>query len=193
MPTASISAAGEPLQLELEPGVSYRSVPGFPGYAVGDDGSLWSIKWYAKWRKRKVSRWRERPGRRSYWFVCLTSGGVKHLIYIHILVLTVFKGPPQPGQEVRHKNGNRHDSRLDNLAWGTRAENMEDKKLHGTHPTGSKNPRARITEDQVVQIRQRHAAGERQCDLADEYGIPRVTVNHICTGYTWKHVPMVAP
>src|SRR5262249_12949164 len=38
-----------------------------------------------------------------------------------------------PHHEVRHLNGIRTDNRPENLAWGTKSENMQDAVRHGTH------------------------------------------------------------
>lgn len=51
---------------------------------------------------------------------------------VHILVCEAFHGPRPDGLVVRHLNGIPADNRPGNLAWGTRAENMQDKKRHGT-------------------------------------------------------------
>ena len=43
---------------------------------------------------------------------------------VHRLVIETFLGK-QKGMDVNHKNGNKHDNRLENLEWCTRKENME--------------------------------------------------------------------
>lgn len=52
---------------------------------------------------------------------------------VHNLMLEAFVGQPQPGQEVRHLDGDRTNNRIENLAYGTHAENMADQRAHGTH------------------------------------------------------------
>lgn len=51
---------------------------------------------------------------------------------VHILVLETFVGFRSEGQETRHLNGNREDNRLENLAWGSRKDQLQDQKTHGT-------------------------------------------------------------
>ncbi|MFE2969933.1 endonuclease domain-containing protein [Streptomyces sp. NPDC059340] len=54
---------------------------------------------------------------------------------------------------------------------------------------GEANRAAKLTEDQVVEIRQRYAAGGiTQRRLGEEYGIHRVHVNGIIRGHDWSHV-----
>jgi hypothetical protein len=50
---------------------------------------------------------------------------------VHTLMALAFLGPPE-GRQVRHLNGDYHDNRLENLAYGTGGENMQDMVMHGT-------------------------------------------------------------
>ncbi|MDE2095631.1 MAG: HNH endonuclease [Patescibacteria group bacterium] len=91
----------------------------------------------------------------KYRQVCLVDGsGNKKYSLVHRLVLEAFIGPCPPGMECRHLNGNRSDNRLENLCWGTRIENVEDKRKHGTILRGEMNPNAKLTADTVIQIRE---------------------------------------
>jgi hypothetical protein len=56
---------------------------------------------------------------------------------VHQLVARTFLGPPR-GLETRHLNGDCRDNRLENLAYGTRAENAQDMVRHGTQWQQSK-------------------------------------------------------
>jgi len=49
----------------------------------------------------------------------------------HTLVCETYHGLRQPGQETRHLNGDPSDDRPENLAWGTRTENLADMIGHG--------------------------------------------------------------
>lgn len=53
---------------------------------------------------------------------------------------------------------------------------------------GSRNGRAKFTEDQVRTIRARIKAGEVQMDLVREYGVTKNTIHWIVTGKMWKRV-----
>ena len=53
---------------------------------------------------------------------------------VHQLVAFAFIGDRRAeGLEIRHLNGDPSDNRVENLAWGTRAENVADMIDHGTH------------------------------------------------------------
>jgi len=47
---------------------------------------------------------------------------------MNILVQTAFAGPP----EVRHLDGDHSNNKPENLAWGSRVENEQDKRKRGT-------------------------------------------------------------
>jgi plasmid maintenance system antidote protein VapI len=49
---------------------------------------------------------------------------------------------------------------------------------------GEKNPRTKLSDEQVRSLRERAAAGEYQPDLAAEYGITRASVTQLVTGQT---------
>ena len=53
---------------------------------------------------------------------------------------------------------------------------------------GSKSGKAKLNEDSVLAIRERHAQGETLKSLAVEFGVEASTVGCICRGKTWTHV-----
>lgn len=50
---------------------------------------------------------------------------------VHQIVMEAFVGPCPEGQLVRHLDGGFRNNHLSNLVYGTQAENMQDKQLHG--------------------------------------------------------------
>ena len=75
------------------------------------------------------------------------------------------------------------------LRLGTHAENMAEmaarKRSH--RPVGEKNGRAKLTYAAVLEMRQLYAQGGiTQAALAKRYGVPRGTVCHALSGYTWQ-------
>lgn len=74
----------------------------------------------------------------GYRRVNLGRPGHQELAWVHRLVCKAFYGEPGPGQEVRHLNGVPGDNRLENLAWGSRSENAQDRLRHGTNPNAAK-------------------------------------------------------
>lgn len=88
---------------------------------------------------------------------------------------------------------------------GTHAENMADAATKGRMASGDRsgrrrfrarwpsvegaaNGRAKLTDDQVREIRQRRASGETILAVAVAFGSGSGTVSNIAKGRTWKHV-----
>lgn len=46
--------------------------------------------------------------------------------------MLAFVGPCPDGMEVCHNDGNPENNRVENLRYGTRSDNMRDKRKHGT-------------------------------------------------------------
>jgi len=180
-------------------GVQYAAIPGFPGYRVGTDGSVWSCRKQqgqrGKCRAGPVyvisDEWRKLSHRKrsdGYPSVELYVGdGKPHYYRVHTLVLTAFIGPRPAGEECCHRNGDRADCRLSNLRWGTRSDNMRDRVQHGVQ-IGSSHHNAKLTEEDVLEIRRRRAAGETCAALADAFGVTNSLISNIGNRKRWKHV-----
>ena len=122
-------------------------------------------------------------------FTASQPGARYQTVGVHAAVCEAFHGPrPTPRHNAAHLNGRCTDNRADNLAWVTPKENTAHRTLHGTDGRGQRNHRARLTADQVREIRERRAAGERGVDLALEYGIDQSTVSAVYTQKNWRHV-----
>jgi plasmid maintenance system antidote protein VapI len=123
----------------------------------------------------------------GYLLVVLCKNGVGKTCKVHRLVLEAFVGPCPDGMECRHLNGNPSDSRLENLRWGTPGENQADKVLHGTDNKGSKNSQAKLTKEQVLEIREKYVtSGATHRKLAEKYGVAVSVIGNIVCGKTWK-------
>jgi hypothetical protein len=128
----------------------------------------------------------------DYLYVCLHG---LRLDVAH-LVLEAFKGPRPDGLLALHVNDVKADNRLENLCWGTVAENSRHAVINGRiDHRGSRNGRAKLTEEQVMEICSRHrtaqsegrAYGHRKM-LATEFGVTPGIITDIVCGRKWKHV-----
>jgi HNH endonuclease len=106
----------------------------------------------------------------------------------HRLAWRLYVGDIPPGRHVLHRCDVPPCVNPAHLYLGDHAQNMRDKLVRGRQSRGSLHGAARITESEVVQIRQRVRAGEMQKTLAAELGISRGSVNRIIKGHSWKHV-----
>lgn len=146
-------------------------VEGHPAYEVSDCGRI---------RNQAGRVLRPTKAGHGYRQVALTRG-TKALV--HTLVLEAFVGPRPLGLQCRHLNGRPDDNRLSNLRWGTQAENDADRTIHGTENIGSRNPRAKLTEDQARVIL---TSAEPASDLASRYGVGRGQIYRIRSGAQWR-------
>jgi DNA invertase Pin-like site-specific DNA recombinase len=66
---------------------------------------------------------------------------------------------------------------------------MKDKQLKGrcARMPGEANPAAKLTSDQVKEIRQRRSNGEKLAAIARDYGIKFQQVSKIARGERWAH------
>jgi hypothetical protein len=170
--------------------VEFRPVPGFPGYCVGNDGSVWS-RWHRGGRHGYVLAdcWRRLTGgidKDGYRKVILCAAGRRRYVRVASLILEVFVGPCPPGLECCHDDGNAANDRLTNLRWDTHRNNVADKRGHGTHQAGERHGMHKLTADQVREIRRRRAAGEAVAALAREFGVWPGTVSAVVLRRLWK-------
>lgn len=184
--------------------VDVMPIADWPGYWAGADGRIYSD------RKRT-----EIPGKGGCSFVldpnarhelaqCIGSvgypvvtfvdGELRYQRLVHTLVLSAWRGPRPQGMQCRHLDGNRSNSALSNLAWGTAAENAADKVRHGTiRPRNYR--RLTIAEARAIRA---DAAREKVADLARRYGTSVYVVRDVINGKTWrddmsKHDPNAQP
>lgn len=107
----------------------------------------------------------------------------------HAYSLEMATGQPRPtGLEACHHCDNPPCVRPSHLYWGTHQDNMDDSWERSRHPVGSERAAARVNEEQVLDIRKRYAAGERNGELAAEFGLDSSTISGIVTGRKWAHV-----
>jgi hypothetical protein len=76
------------------------------------------------------------------------------------------------------------------LFLGTKAVNNADRAAKGRNaPTHcDRNPCARLTDDDVREIRARRAAGSLLRELADDFGVAKSTISMAARGDTWRRL-----
>lgn len=107
---------------------------------------------------------------------------------VHRLVAIAFLGPCPRGMECAHIDGNPSNNAASNLVWVTHKENLSHRSLHGTALRGETANGAKLTENQVREIRYLCANGQKQRDIAAIYNVAQGQISLIHRRETWGHV-----
>lgn len=177
--------------LPVQEGVEFQHVVDFPGYCVGDDGSVWScLSRNGIGRPKNV--WRKlSPGNcRGYHLHGLRKNGRSYTRLAHRLVLEAFVGPCPPGMECCHNDGDRGNSALSNIRWDTRKANHADALAHGTHPRGEHHGCSKINDAVALLILREAASGKQQRTIARELGLTDSLVSNVVRRKSWTHVSL---
>lgn len=173
--------------------VEYRDIPGYVGYRAGSDGSIWS-RWTAGRSASPTGPWRQMrtPPIPSGHLQVNLRGRVER---VHTLILLAFVGPPPAGMECRHfPDRNPANNRIENLSWGTRKENVDDKLVQGTYQCGENRAGAKLTDAIVRDIKfgPDQAKGSQK-RLSIKYNIDPSIISEIRAGKRWKHITQEPP
>ena len=112
---------------------------------------------------------------------------------VHRLVAEAFIPNPDNKDTVNHIDGNKQNNRVSNLEWVDRTEQM----LHAydlglkTSRVGSANSNAKLTDEQVREIRKLYVPYSKQFGtvaLAKKYGVTNRVIGLIVNGKAYKNV-----
>lgn len=165
----------EPICLPAE----VRPVPGWPGLSVSAAGDV-----YGPRGRRKVH-----PGTDRYLYVTVRVPGRPRpaKLRVHVAVLLAWVGPKPDGQEGRHLNGDLLNNRVGNLEWSTHLVNVGDQEHHGTRRRGSRHPRAKLSEADVLAMRAAWP-GESYSALGRRFGVSKDAARLAVTRRRWGHL-----
>ena len=97
-------------------------------------------------------------------------------------------GPIPAGMLVCHHCDTPACVNVAHLFLGSNVDNMADQKAKGRQAIGTRNPNARLSEDDVKHVRRRLANGEQGRAIAKSYGVSENVISLIKRGITWVHV-----
>lgn len=111
-------------------------------------------------------------------------------VLVHRISWILFKGPIPEGAQVLHHCDTPPCINPDHLFLGSNQDNVDDKMQKGRFKPviGANHGMAFLIDEQVLEIRRRYAAGERQVDLADAFGTNRQRIYQIVHRKQWKHI-----
>lgn len=120
----------------------------------------------------------------------MTFLGITKSVLVNRVVAWAFLPNPENLPQVNHKDGDKENNALSNLEWSSGADN--EKHAHRTGlktGRGSQNANAKLTAQQVIEIRQQHAKDQQSIgEIMKRYGIARSTVTNIINRKTWSHL-----
>lgn len=104
------------------------------------------------------------------------------MYYAHRLIALAWVPNPEKKPEVNHKDGNKQNNKPKNLEWVTRQENISHSVSTGLKPLGANCWNARLTTQEVADIREKRAEGVRCVSLARAYKVSHATISRISRG-----------
>lgn len=94
-------------------------------------------------------------------------------------------GPIPAGQVVRHSCDNPGCINIDHLLLGTQQDNVDDRETRGRGAKGEKHGRAKLTVENVREIR---ASTATRAELAAKFGVSRSAIQMVQNRKNWQHV-----
>ena len=157
----------------------WRDVVGYDGkYQVSNFGRVKSFQRGERILKLNLNR-------HGYLYVRPFRDGKYKNTLVHRLVAQAFVPNPESKREVNHINGIKADNRAENLEWVTASENQQHAFLIGLRKTGEGSHRAKLTNAQVVYIRD-NPDDLNTCELARTFGVDPSTIHLIQLGKTYR-------
>lgn len=167
--------------------LSYRLVPGRDdckvtacgNVLVQDNSGLWHVP-------------KPQPAEYGHLRIQLPHGdGRRWSVGIHHLVLLTF-GPPRPTRqhECRHLDGDPTNNVLENLCWGTKKDNADDRAKHGRTANGERHGSCKLTAAKVRLVFRLRTRGWSQQRIANRLGVSRRGIRLILSGENWSHLQL---
>jgi len=161
---------------------SWKKIKNYENYSVSDYGRI---------RNDKTDRiLKPSNNTHGYLFVGLWKNGVRKNHKIHRLVANAYIVNPENKRTINHIDGIKANNLVENLEWSTQKENMQHSYDNGLNDAkGIKNGRAKLTEEQVLEIRRLYKTGDySQTALGKMFGVGQDLISRIINRKKWKHI-----
>lgn len=117
----------------------------------------------------------------------------KKTLMAHRASYMIHYGKIKEGLSVLHKCDNPECSNPLHLFLGTQTENMQDMMEKKRYPNGSNHPKSKITEEEVMRIKNLRVEGNTYKEIAKIMKVDYSNVRNILSGNTWKHIEIELP
>lgn len=178
----------------LEKAATWRPVPSWP-YEASNTGLLRSAS-TGRVLKPTLSH-------NGYQRCTFQANKVRKYVRVHRAVAEAWLGQIPTGYHVNHKDGDKLNNSPCNLEIVTSLENHRHATLHGLKARGNRNgvhtqphrvargeraARAKLSTDQVLQIRKLRLRGQKLTELASQFGVDQSLISQVCRRKIWTHV-----
>lgn len=167
-------------------GEKWVTVDGFPKHKISTLGRL---KSFGVKKEGVISEgWIEKDGYRRH--ILRYKDKVKYITAHRLVALNFLEKDNVTDLQVNHIDGNKLNNHVYNLEWCTSEENIKHAFEIGLrNSTGSNNPKAKLTEIEVREIRQLYKNKEKNAlELSEIYGVSRTNIYSIVNNKIWKEV-----
>lgn len=127
---------------------------------------------------------------RGYRAITLKNkSGINATKYIHKLVAEAFIPKDHELQQyVIHRDFNKVQNHVDNLAWVTKQTMYEHHKMNSNYKKFKIN-NSKLSETEVIRLKMKLKRGKNKLyKIAKEFGITHTQVNRIKNGENWSHI-----
>ena len=107
---------------------------------------------------------------------------------VHRLVAETFLENVEGKREVNHMNGDILDNDVTNLEWVTPSENVQHAYRTGLKAKGESHVLAKLTDSEVLSIREEYLEGAIAADLARKYEVDNGTISKFLRGAMRKDI-----
>ena len=115
--------------------------------------------------------------------------GFKPTRSVHRVVLDSFIGVKPEGMGCNHIDGLKTNNSITNLEWVTSSENNLHKCRVLEKGIGEGNPRSKLTETQIIEMRRKYKSGcFSRSELAKNYSVTQGHVWRIVNRKQWNHI-----
>lgn len=166
--------------------IIWKTINRFPDYEVSSEGVVRRAIGGQGAIAGKVLKWHTHTST-GYPDVRFSVNGKQTSIPVHRIVAVAFLGDRPSNMQIRHLDGNKMNNHIDNLCFGTAKENAQDKIQHGRSSQGIKNPKNKLTEEQVNRIKSMQGKVEAK-HVAYIFGLNKSTVYRIWNKKYWSHL-----
>ncbi len=177
------------VSIELQSDMEWRDIPGFEGYyQVSDDGDVRSVKrtiynskgYFATRESHVLCPNQNKCG---YLKVILCVENKHYTRMVHQLVAMAFLGHTLNGHKltINHKDGNKHNNCIANLEIVSMTTNRRHAIMLGLwNQRGTQSVRAKLTSDDLAEIRARYAkGGVTHKELAEMFNVSKKTIGKV--------------